>query len=273
MADGYQRKYARLRGLRFHYLCWGDPGNLAVVCLHGTGDSCRTWDAFCAAASETFAVVALDQRGHGDSDWAIPPAYRGEDYVSDLFAFLDRLNLEKFILMGHSMGALHCTWYASEKPERVAALIHVDIAPRPPAWNKRYLLGLYENLPDLYDSPEAYVKELRETSAYAREELLLHLASANLERHEDGKYYRKCDRHVFRSFDDYDLNRRLPLVTCPTLVVRGSESRVLEAETALEMLRNLPRGTLVEIPAAGHPVHVDNPDRFNEAVMGFLRDL
>lgn len=199
----------RLDGLRFHYLFWANPDGLATVCLHGIGDTCHTWDAFGEKASEAFTVIALDQREHGHSDWAIPPAYRCDDYVCDLTAFVDTLNLERIILLGHSMGALHSTWYASEKPEKVAALIHVDIAPRPPAWNRRYLMRLYENVPESYDSPEHFVKELRQTSAFAGE----------------------------------------------------------------EMTRSLPRGMLVEIPRSGHPIHVDNPEGFNEAVMGFLKEL
>lgn len=273
MAGVGEQRYVHLGGLRFHYLHWANPDALAIICLHGTGDTCHTWDAFSKKASETYSVIALDQRGHGDSDWAVPPAYRCEDYVGDLSAFIDALDLKKFILVGHSMGALHCTWYASERPERVAALVHVDIAPQPPPWNKRYLMGLYETLPEWYDSPKDLVKEIREASAFAPDGLLLHLASSNLEQRADGRFYRKCDRNVFRSFDNYDLTRRLTRVECPTLVVRGAESRVFIAQTAQEMRRSLSQGRLAEIPAAGHPVQSDNSEIFNEVVMRFLHEV
>jgi esterase len=273
MESGFESKYVRLGRLRFHYLHWLNPHHLAILCLHGTGDTCHTWDTFGRGASEAFTVIALDQRGHGDSDWPIPPAYRCEDYVDDLRALIGALHLERFILMGHSMGALHCLRYAAESPEAVAALVHVDIEPYPPAWNKRYLKGLYENLPESYDSPTQVVRELRETCPFADDELLFRLAVSQLEERKDGKFYRKCDRTVFGSFDAYDLRESLPSIACPVLVIRGSQSRVMRHAAAEDMCRSLPRGRLVEIPSAAHPVHADNPDAFGSAVLGFLEGL
>jgi pimeloyl-ACP methyl ester carboxylesterase len=222
-------------------------------------------------ASKAFHIIALDQRGHGKSDWIVPPAYSWDDYVGDLEAFIEQLNREKLILLGHSMGALHGTTYTSMRPEQVAALIHVDIEPCPPPWNRRYLCGLYESLPEGYDSEDDFVAQLRETAPYASEELLRGLASVSLEANNHGRLANRGDREVYAHFDPaYDLRELLHFIKTPALVVRGQESRVMSSHGARTMARALPNGELVEIPSATHPVHLDNPEAFGRAILDFL---
>ncbi len=183
---------------------------------------------------------------------------------------IDSLGLEGLILLGHSMGALHASLYAALNPGRVAALIHVDIEPFPPDWNRKYLLGLYKSLPDAYASPEEYVDEIARNAPYARREHLRDLAAKALARKGD-RWHRTYDREILARFDHYDLRGRLAEIRCPTLVIRGAESRVLGREAAEQMVRLLPAGELAEIPRATHPAHLDNPDGFREAVLGFLK--
>lgn len=259
--------YLQLGALRVHLLDRG--AGRPLLLLHGTGDNARTWDLLTPDLSKSFRVLAMDQRGHGESDWAVPPAYRCEDYLSDLTAVIDILGLDGMILLGHSMGALHASLYAALNPGRVAALIHVDIEPFPPDWNRKYLLGLYKNLPDAYGSPEDYVEELARNAPHARREHLRHLASTALTRRGD-RWHRTYDRETLARFDRYDLRGRLAEIRCPALVIRGSESRVLGREAAERMVRALPAGELAEIPKATHPAHLDNPEGFREAVLGFL---
>ena len=101
-----------LNGLRFHYRDWPRqerPSTRAktqdLVLLHGFTGHARSWDSFAQAMSRDFRVLALDQRGHGESAWASPDQY-GVDYmVHDLEAFVAALGLDRFILLGLSMGA------------------------------------------------------------------------------------------------------------------------------------------------------------------------
>ena len=172
MGGDPEKRYIFINGLRFHCLEWNGEGSSTLILLHGTGDNAHVWDYFASSAPTHFRMIALDQRGHGESDWPRPPAYECEDYVADLDRLGRFLHLERVILMGHSMGALHATRYAATRPSVVAGLIHVDIEPRPPSWNKKYLQGLHDTLPDSYDSIEQLVDQLCETSPYARKELL-----------------------------------------------------------------------------------------------------
>ena len=259
-----------LNDLRLRFLERGPVDGRPMVFLHGTGDNARTWDLIAPHLASRFRVIALDQRGHGKSGWAVPPSYQCADYMRDLAALIDSLGLEGMILLGHSMGALHASLYASLNPDRVAALIHVDIEPRPPDWNRKYLLGLYKNLPDSYAAPEDFIAEIAKNAPYARREHLQRLAEKSLIQ-RDARWYRTYDREILARFDHYDLLGNLSDIRCPALVVRGAESRVLGRQAAQEMAGAIPAGEMVEIPRATHPVHLDNPDGFREAVMGFLK--
>jgi len=267
-------RYLRVGDRRFHYLEWGKEGRAGpLLLLHGIGDEAHVWDCFARRASRHRRVIALDQRGHGGSDWATPPAYRGEDYVADLDAVIRTLALPRIIIMGHSMGALHATRYASLEPEKVTALIHADIEPCPPEWNKKYLTNLYERLPCDYASVEDYVKEMRRNSPYADAETLFRIASFALKAGGDGRLRVRYDREVLAHFDRYDLRDCLGEIRCPALIVRGAESRVMSVAAARQMSAAIPRGRFVEIPAAAHPVFTDNPEGFTRAVLTFLEEV
>ncbi len=239
--------------------------------LHGTGDNAHMWDDFSSSVAGRFKVIALDQRGHGESDWVRPPAYRCEDYVNDLDQVIKALELPHPILMGHSMGALHATRYAAVKGASIAALIHVDIEPRPPSWNRAYLRDLYHSLPASYGSVQEVVRGMEKASPYATEETLHRLASFALREGPGGKLYNKYDREVLDCFDHYDLRKDLPRITCPSLIIRGAQSRVMRKEAALEMEKAIPKSRYVEIPRSTHQVPSDNPGAFREAVVNFLK--
>jgi 8-oxo-dGTP diphosphatase len=262
--------YLMLNGLRLRIIERGPVSGQPMVLLHGTGDNACTWDLLASHLASHFRVIALDQRGHGKSGWAVPPAYRCGDYMLDLTALIAHLGLTGMILLGHSMGALHASLYSALHPGKVSALIHVDIEPFPPDWNRKYLLGLYNNLPGSYASPEDYVAETAQNSPYARREHLQDLATKSL-LWRDGRWHRTYDREILARFDYYDLRGNLAGIQCPALIVRGAESRVLERQAAEAMAGAIPAGEMAEIPNATHPAHLDNPDGFRKAVMGFLK--
>lgn len=258
---------------RLHYLDWENTRGRTIVLVHGIGDNAYIWDDFARRARSVLRVLALDQRGHGRSTWPVPPAYTCEDYVADLERFVEALGLRDFILMGHSMGALHATRLAALHPERVAGLIHVDIEAFPPEWNKNYLTGLYRDLPLSYETAEDYVDWMKANSPYADRDLLRAFAGRALFRDGEGRWRCLYDRELLRDFDPlYDLRPSLPDIRCPALVIRGEESRVFGAKAAREMSGAIPGGRFAEIPKAAHPVHTDNPEGFARAVLSFLKE-
>ena len=108
-----------LRGPELHLLEWGAAARSGILLLHGGAAHAHWFDAVATAVAERRHVVALDQRGHGESAWAHPPAYATEDFAGDIVDVLDRLGWESAVLVGHSMGghnAIACTaWH----PDRI----------------------------------------------------------------------------------------------------------------------------------------------------------
>ena len=95
-------KYVEVDGLRLHYLDWGNSDAQPMILMHGLQDCARSWDAFAMNVCSEYHVIALDSRGHGDSDWTDPKHYGFQDYVSDLEELVKQLELDKVILVGHS---------------------------------------------------------------------------------------------------------------------------------------------------------------------------
>lgn len=273
MVEKPESKFISANNIKLHYLEWGSHNTQTILLLHGIGDNAHIWDHFVCALEGKVRVIAPDQRGHGRSEWALPGAYRCGDYVSDIEGIITALSLNHFVLMGHSMGALHATRYASMHSDIVAGLIHADIEPCPPEWNKQYLTNLYNNLPAYYRSVDEYVKQMQENSPYADQEFLFQIASMALDRKDDGTYKCQYDREVLFGFDRYDIVPDLVNITCPTLILRGLESRVMSRHIAEEMCRLIPHSRLVEIRNANHPVHTDNPEAFWSAVHSFLKEI
>ena len=273
MVEKPESKFVRANNLNLHYLEWGSHNTQTILLLHGIGDNAHIWDNFVCTFEGIMRVIALDQRGHGRSEWSLPGAYTCRDYVSDLEGVITALRLNNFVLMGHSMGALHATRYTSLHSHLVAGLIHADIEPCPPEWNKQYLTNLYNNLPTYYRSVDEYVDQMKENSPYADPKLLFEFAAKALIQRGDGTYTCQYDREVLSRFDRYDIVPDIVNITCPTLILRGIESRVMRRHIAEEMCNTIPYSRLVEIQNANHPVHTDNPHEFHRAVHGFLREI
>jgi esterase len=148
---GVLDKTVELNGLRFHYRDWGNPGPQALVCLHGFTSHAHSWDTFAQAMRDSYHVVALDQRGHGETDWATD--YHPQRRVEDMHAFVEALGLTNIVLLGLSMGG-RCTYqYAVQHPDKIERLVIVDIAPETDSSGAgRISQGLANQ--DVFDTPD-----------------------------------------------------------------------------------------------------------------------
>jgi pimeloyl-ACP methyl ester carboxylesterase len=116
-------------GLRFRYLDWGSEGKPPILFLHGGALTAHTWDLCCLALRDDFHCLALDQRGHGDSDWAPDANYTISAQREDVKGFAEALSLDRFVLVGMSMGAINGLAYAIAHPETLSALVLIDAGP------------------------------------------------------------------------------------------------------------------------------------------------
>ena len=100
-----------------------------IVLLHGGHQSAHSWDLVSLHLAENYHVLALDQRGHGDSEWARDVEYTNRTMALDALAFLDAMSLEKPILVGHSMGGRNGMLLTRHDPSWLRALVIVDVGP------------------------------------------------------------------------------------------------------------------------------------------------
>jgi esterase len=262
--------------LRFRYLDWGTKGLRPILFLHGGALTAHTWDLCCLALRDEFHCVALDQRGHGDSDWAPDADYSIGAQREDIKGFADRLGLDRFVLVGQSMGAINGLAFAAAHPERLSALVMIDAGPevrrRGSSRIRDFVNGgaKPETLEEIIERALAF-NPRRDPTILRRS--LMH----NLRRQPDGSWSWKYDRSRFQRLDhDAHLAERRRLadnlahVTCPALVVRGAESDVFHQEDAERLAKNFPDGRQITIAQAGHTVQGDNPKDLVAALREFL---
>jgi pimeloyl-ACP methyl ester carboxylesterase len=271
-----QDKTVMANGLKLHYLDWGAPDNPPLVLLHGLRGHAHAWDDFSAAVCEDYNVLALDQRGRGDSEWAKDGVYTTEAYVADLLGFSAALHLDSFILIGHSMGGRNGMAFSARYPHKVQKLLVVDIGPGGSTPGSARIRQEISTVPEEFESFEAVVAYMSKQNRYAAPEVLrrrLQYATKPLPNGKIGWRYDLAIREQWRRGPSTpeDLWPAWRSLSCPTLIVRGADSDILSPEAAQQMLAAQPQAREVEIPRAAHMVFEDNPDAFLPAVRAFLR--
>jgi len=266
-------KYARVNGLRLHYLEWGGRNRETVLLLHGFGNCAATWYRLAGLLAAARRVIALDLRGHGDSEWSDTSAYTLDDHAADVAGLLAQLKIERVSLVGHSMGSAVAQRYAAKHPAGVERLVLVDSAP----YFTEAALKVARARPAPPPPPAslaAAADHLALSDPTAPREVMLKEAVFLTRRHADGSLVWKCHQTSGLSeLSAAEMAARweiLRSIRCPTLLLRGSRSQVLDAPVAAEMVRVMAAARLIEVPDAGHYVHRDNPERFEKAVLEFL---
>lgn len=259
-------------GLRLQCYEWGDPTAPAVVLLHGGSAHARWWDRFADAIADAYRVVALDFRGHGNSEHTDPRAYRIDDYASDVAACIDALGIPHAVLVGHSLGGLVAAAYAGRAPERLAALVIVDSQVRISAAGARYMTRLRHFPQAMYRDEATALRRFRllPTQTNADPALLAHVATHAIRQLPDGRWTLRFDRATLAFPEPQDRLSILLQLSCPILFVRGAHSTLLPHDKFSALLAALPHAEGVEIPDAHHHVMLDNPPAFADAVRAFL---
>lgn len=275
-----QSRTVQANGLRFHYLEWGQEGRPTLLLLHGFAQTCHSWDFVALALCDRYRVIALDQRGHGDSQWAPDADYSLEAYVTDLEAVAEALDLRDFALVGLSMGGRNALTYAAHHGRRLRALVLVDSAPemqRPGTQRIRRFVQAEDEL----DSIEDFVRRAHQYNPLRPIEQIRGSIVHNLRRLPNGRWTWKYDKALRSPGGRFRPNpeavRRLwqavESVPCPALMVRGAQSNVVSQETAERVARLLPQGRLAVVEQAGHLVPGDNPAGFIRVLAQFLEEV
>ena len=269
-------------GLRLRHVEWGDPQAPAIVALHGLRSFAHTWEPVAAPLAGQWRVIALDQRGRGESDWDPQRRYFTPHYLRDLEALVAALALQRFVLLGHSMGGTTAFVYASQQPQRLLGLVVEDMGPGASAGGagadriKRELQSTPAQFAD-WAAARAYWRSKRPgVSAAALDARVQRSMRADA----DGRIVWRHDaegiaqaRIAATPAQLVDLWPHVRALEVPTLLLRGAQSDFLTADTAAAMVDSNPRIRHVDVPGASHYVHDDNLPAFQAELQGFLDGL
>ena len=268
--------YVEANGLKFHYLDWGDPANPPLVLLHGVGQTCHTWDLFAAAMSPHFHVMAFDQRGHGDTDWAADKDYSRRSMVKDVEGFTTALGLDRFFLTGMSMGGANSLSFTANNPDRVEALVVVDVGPRVENKGVQNIRNFMKDFREFDTLDEAAAVIHKFNPRRPLEIIRKYTVVYNLKQLPSGKWTWKYDTYFSEGHSRIDvkqmqqeLSQEVKKITCPTLLVKGAESDVLSLDGARLLQTAIPGSEFALVAGAGHSVMGDNPPGFEAAVREF----
>jgi len=268
--------FVTVNNLRLRYFDFGTEGKQPMLCLHGHAAQAHIWDEFGEAMSPYYHVYALDQRGHGGSQWATD-GYQREQMVADLTALMDTLNLTKVVLVGHSMGGWSSLYYTPDHQDRVDKIILVDIAPEPSEAMIK-MMATRPPTPMEFATFDEAATWARSMNPWISDERMHRDLNDRMRQMPNGKWTWKADPALFkaplRDTSDKELIARywraMETITCPILLVRGLGSVLVSDEVIERMRKANPRFRAVDVADAGHVVSIDQPERFIAATSEFL---
>jgi pimeloyl-ACP methyl ester carboxylesterase len=265
-------KFLNVDGLRLHYLDWGNSHLQPMLLLHGFLAHAHVWDYFVLNFRNWFHIIALDQRGHGESQWAMEGYYSIYEHFSDIAHFVEMLKLTDLILVGHSMGGRNAILYAAGKSDNVDRLILVDARPGSDPAASEALEHLLIRLPLQVISLDEAVQDIHDIYPFLSLEICQHMAHHGFKRTSDGTFVPRCDVRMIQQTQrtGYEIEVFMKNIICPTLIVRGEKSSFLSEKAAQKMSRLIPKAELKEIPESAHLPAQENPEAFNKAVSDFL---
>ena len=266
---------------------FGDAG-APVLLLHGGGQTRHAWRRTAVEIARAgMTAYAVDQRGHGDSEWVADGAYRFKDFADDITAVaaeLTRRHGEPPVAIGASLGGIASLLAAGEAKHPIfAALVLVDITPRVDLAGVAKVQGFmraharegFASVEEAADAVAAYLPHRprpRSTEGLKK----------NLRLHPDGRWRWHWDPRFLEG------NRRIGAgsreveqalvaaaksVTIPALLVRGASSELVQEEHAKDFLKLVPHATYVDVSGARHMVAGDRNDQFANAIEAFLRTI
>jgi pimeloyl-ACP methyl ester carboxylesterase len=251
-------------------------GRSAILMLHGGGQNRFSWKATGQIlADQGFHVVALDARGHGDSDRSPDADYAVETLTADVLAVLDAIG-RPVVLIGASMGGLTGILAADRAgPQMVTRLILVDVVPRfektGSARIRDFMFSGIDGFESLEQAADAVAAYLPHRTRPRRPEGL----KKNL-RLRNGRWYWHWDpAFMTKPGDDPELRtekfeQAAADLKIPILLIRGKLSDVVSPEGVRHFLAEVPSAEFVELSDAGHTAAGDDNDAFSAAVVAFV---
>lgn len=237
-----------------------------LMILHGLFGFSDNWQTHAKKFSEYFRVILVDLRNHGHSPWSEDFSY--ELMASDIFELTEHLNLDKFILLGHSMGGKVAMHFAQQWEDKLEKLIVVDIGIKEyPMHHQHILAGMHAVDPTKIKARSEAETLLR---TYIDSEGVIQFLLKNLYWKEKGVLAWRMNLNVLeREMDEIlDAIPSIEVLT-PTLFIRGELSNYIIDDDWQDIEQQFPDSDLVTISNAGHWVHAEAPEIFIDTVLSF----
>jgi len=270
-----KESFTSVKGLRLRYLEWCEASAPSILLLHGFSSTALAWSGVGEALADRFHVVALDQRGHGASDWDPQHRYTIDDFVADAHAISQELHLAQFVLVGHSMGGSIAYTYASVSPADLSRLVIEDSAPRPASDPRPRMQPMQA---PVFASREEIATSVREANPHMSPEAVERRVDVYYVQRADGTWGYRADvagvRGALASQPGYEkLWQHVRNIRCPTLVIRaGHEPASITPETVDLLKEANPRIEVVTVPDAAHNIHFAHFDAFMPLLEQFLAE-
>jgi pimeloyl-ACP methyl ester carboxylesterase len=270
----------KINGLRLHYFEWKGSGTRPLVLLHGLRDYAYYWQDCANRLMDEFHIFAPDMRGHGESEFA-PGGYLVWAFASDFAGFADAVGLERFDVVGLSLGSRVSMAYARDNSLRLKHLALCDMGPQMARVGavglKQDMTSKAERAPSSFtldDARKFYNEQWPSLDAASVERLIQN----SLIKDDEGMYSNRYDRRLA----DITTKAAIPeinflwdsltRVKCPALVCRGEHSPILDEEISSRMVDSLPYGRLHVFPDTGHSLPRLAPEAFASVIRSFLKE-
>ncbi len=278
--NGDVKFFTTRHGSRLAADVWGLDEQQPVLLLHGGGQNRYSWgETARVIASKGFQAIALDLRGHGESDYAMDGDYRIDSFADDIVSVIGDLHSPP-VLVGASLGGIISLIAAGERRAPVKSLILVDVAFRAAVEGADRILSFMRKYKNGFDSMEQAAKAISIYLPHRNRSAEKAGKSRNfdkyLRRKNDGRYYWHWDPRfldtvkVEELMDTQRLIKAARFIKAPLLLLRGMLSDVVTEDIAKELVEILPHAKSITIPGAAHTVPGDSNFIFTEYIVAFL---
>src|SRR5687768_4351311 len=262
-------RFVTVNGLRIHYVDWGGAEKRPLILIHGLDRVARTFDHVVPHFIGRYRVIAVDMRGHGDSDWDPQARYVVDDHVNDLEGLVAQLGLKNITLWGNSTGGRVVQVFAGKHPDLVARVISEDVGPeRPQQISDSYARRVKQEDQGWASEEELFATLMKATGA--SEAVIRPYIRYGTKRRADGRLIWKRDPNLVKGFVATDLWAHVRNIRAPILYLLGGRSTIVPPATQETLRNTLPRVTIATIPGVGHYPSDEKPAEFLAIVDRFL---
>ena len=268
-----------INGLNIHYLDYSASSDTSktLLLVHGIGGTAAGWHEVAQILRRDFRVLAIDQRGHGDSNHA-PTGYAVTSFASDLATFAVTLNIIPYDYCGLSLGARNGIAYAGNYSDHLSHLVLLDLGPE----ISKAALKLGQSTRAIrkkeWNTVQQFVEDMRIEYPGAPDEYIYMRGETELTRNYDGVLVPKADPELsriissLRSKEQSYLWESWSRISCPLMVLRGDRSPYIDESIAKQMKELQPSLHFLDVPNSNHSIPAYNSDFLVDHLRRFLLD-